>query len=811
MFKNILKASLRSLLRRKLNAVVSVSGLAMGLTCCLLIFLFVTDELAFDRHHENADRIFRIVSDIRFGTEESMLAVAPAPLAEAFEREIPGIAAAARFRDRGSFLVGRGARTFKEENVVFADRGVFEIFTIPLLSGSAETILKDPNSLVLNRSAALKYFPEGDPVGKILRLDDEQDFRIDGVFEDMPRTSHFHFDFIVSMEHLDQSRNGAWYSNNFQTYILLKEGASPGKVESVVPALVEKYLGPQVEELFGASYSEMVEAGNHVRYTLQPLTDIHLRSDLIAEFEPNGSVDFVYLFSGVAIVILIIACTNFMNLATAQAVARSKEIAVRKVLGSDRFRLVLQFLTEAVVVSFVSLLLAVGLTELLLPQFNLLTGKGIQDITALRGWLGILPLIAIVVGLMSGSYPALVLSGLRPGLVLGGKTGKGRRAGFIRNLLVVFQFSVAVALIAGTLVIRDQMSFIHNKKLGFEKEHVLVIHDAYGLGNQLAAFQKELEQDPAVKQTTLSGFLPVKSNRADTGFWPGSTGNPADAVSMQIWKVDFGYLETMGMTLSEGRNFSEQLGSDEQSIILNREAADRFGFNEAIGQQIQTFAYIPGKGVDRDSVESYTVVGVIDDFHFSTFKDNIGALGLKLGRSASMLSVRFETDDIPALVGRVDDKWRAFAPNLPFEFSFLDQRFDSMYRAEQKSEQLLFGFSIVAIFITCFGLFGLASFVTEERTKEIGIRKVLGASVTSILMMVSRQFILLVLISNLLALPFAYFIGSRWLTDFAYRTEIGASIFIFSAMLSTGVALVTISYRAFKAAWADPVVSLRYE
>jgi len=813
MFKNYLKIAARNLLKHKAYSLINVLGLAIGMACCILILLYVQNELSYDRHHQNAERIYRVASDHKFGGTNFHMAVSPAPMAEALVRDFPEVESAARFRGYGSFLIKKeGGQNFKEERVIFADNAIFDIFTAPLFAGDTKAALTAPNTVVISRATAKKYFDEANPVGQSLLFDNTGVFKITGVFEDMPDNGHFHFDFIASLTSMEESRNNLWVSNNFRTYLLLKGGGKPAALEAKFPEMVRKYAGPQAQEFLGTSFDELVKQGNQIRFYLQPLQDIHLYSDLGVEFEPNGSIKYVYIFSAIAFFILLIACINFMNLATARSANRAREVGIRKVVGSYRRQLIGQFLSESVFLSVIAMILALVLVELVLPTFNRLAEKNLQTFY-LGNWA--LPAallgITLLVGIVAGSYPAFVLSAFRPVSVLKGALQAGARASRLRSALVVFQFAASVILIVGTIIIKNQLHYIQNKNLGFNKEQVIVLHDAYALQEKLEAFKNEVMRNPNMISATVSGYLPVSSNRSDTGFWPEGQRAGDNPVSMQIWSTDYGYIETMGMAIVAGRNFSETFGADSSAIILNQKAAKMFGFDDPLGKKIYTWAFTPGQGIDRDRTIPYTVIGVVKDFHFASLKSNIGALGLRLGRSRGLVSFRFKVQEVAALIAFLENKWKEFAPDQPFAYSFLDERFSNMYRAEQKVGDVFSVFAGLAIFTACLGLFGLASFMAEQRTKEVGIRKVLGATTVNVTALLSKDFIKLVLVANLIAWPVAWYAMNRWLQDFAYRINISWWVFALAGGLALLIALLTVSTQAIKAALANPVEALRYE
>lgn len=813
MLKNYLKTTLRNLRKFKAYSLINIAGLAIGLACCLLIMLYVQHELTYDRHHEHADRIYRIAADIYFGGNHLRMATAPAPMAPTMVNDFPEVLQSVRFRGQGSFLVKAQAmgQNFKEERVIFADSTLFEVFTMPMLAGDPETALRDPGAVVISRSTAAKYFGDEDAVGQMLIFDNRSSYQVTGVFADMPENSHFRFDLIASLASLEESRNNLWVSNNFRSYLLLAPGADAGALEAKFPAIVEKYMGPMVRELTGAGFSEFLAKGNRVRYYLQPLCDIHLHSDLTAEFQPNGNMQYIYIFSAIAFFILLIACINFMNLSTARSAGRAREVGVRKVVGSHRLQLIGQFLAESVFLSMLALLVAIGLVAIILPFFNNFAGMNLELLSK-DNWSLLLTIVIVagVVGIFAGSYPAFVLSSFRPVQVLKGNTAGRMHPSRLRSALVVFQFSISIILIVGTLIIASQLRYVQSKNLGFDREQVIMLHDVYALGSQVEAFKNEVLRHPDIISATVTGYLPINSNRSDMGFWPDGR-RDADPVSMQIWSVDHDYVKTLGMEIVAGRDFAREFGADSSAIIINERAATVFGFDDPLGKRIFTFDYTPGIGMDPNRTIGYTIIGVLRDFHFESLKSHIGALGLRLGRSNAYLSCRFRTENVASIIAGLQEKWQAFSPEQPFAYSFLDDRFSAMYKNERRIGELFGLFATLAIVTACLGLFGLASYTAEQRTKEIGVRKVLGASVPGVVALLSKDFIKLVLVANLIAWPVAWLVMQRWLGGFAYRTDIGWWIYAAAGLLALIIALLTVSWQAIRASLLNPTQALRYE
>ena len=807
MFRNYFKSAFRSIAKHKGYSFINITGLAIGMACCLLILMFVNDELSFDSYNENADRIYRVAGSIRFGGRDFDLAVCPAPMAKTLVEEYPDVIDAVRLRDRGSFIVKYGDNSFKEKKFVYADNNLFDIFTINLLEGDSKTALKDPKTLVLSRETAEKYFGRENPIGKVVKIDNKDDYKVTGVFDNIPSNSHFHFDFIASLESLEESREQMWLNNNFNTYLLLDKNADHAAMEAKFPELIKKYLAPQVKQFTGQTLEKLSADGSvKIKFYLQPLRDIHLHSDLTAELEANSDITYVYIFSAVALFILVIACINFMNLSTARSAGRAKEVGMRKVLGSIRSQLIGQFLIESLILSIISMLIALVLVNLALPFFNNLSGKELSMADNYNPAMILSMLvITLLTGFFAGSYPAFLISAFQPISVLKGQLKGGVKSGFLRSALVVFQFAASIILIIGTLVVMNQLHYIQTKKLGFDKDHVLILHNAYLLDKQVETFKNEMLESPHINEATVSEYLPVPSSRNSSGVFPEGKYNNKTSTSMQIWKVDYDYIKTMGMKIVEGRDFSREFSTDTTATVINRRTAEQFGWTNPLGKRLSKFKSNEG------DMEHYTIIGVVEDFHFDSLRNNIGPLMMYLGDSKGMISFRIDGSDIAGTLGLLKDTWNRFMPGQPFEYSFLDERFNNVYRTEEKIGEIFGSFAVLAIFVGCLGLFGLAAFVAEQRTKEIGIRKVLGASISSIITLLSKEFAILVGIANFIAWPAAYFIMKKWLEDFAYKTAMSPWTFLAAGMAALLIALITISYQSIKAALANPVNSIKYE
>ncbi len=817
MLRNYFIIALRNLRKHSFYSFINVAGLSIGIAVCFIILLFVFNEVSYDKHHEKADRIYRLNGEIKFGGNHYNMTYAPAPMAATLASDYPEVEAAIRFRERGSYLIKRTTENIKENNVIWADKDFFKIFTAPVLAGNPDNALAEPNSIAISNRIAQKFFPGENAIGQTLILDNKWNMKVTAVYENMPSTSHFHFDVLIAMEGLDEAKSPIWLSNNFQTYILLKEGASAAALEAKFPELILKRMMPQIADVLGSDFTldKFKEAGNKIEYRLQPLTDIHLKSSLQGEFDPNFDISYVYMFVAVALFILIIACINFMNLSTARSANRAKEVGVRKVMGSLRSHLVRQFLTESVLLSFVSFLLAIGFAYLLLPFFNELSRRELVIPFGNPLLYAMIVGGVLLIGFLAGVYPSFFLSAFKPANVLKGNVALGMKSGMIRSSLVVFQFTISIFLVIGTLAVNRQLNYIQNKKLGFNKDQVIMIDDAFALGDQQLSFKNEIMRDSRMQSATISGYLPVEGMwRSDTPWW--AEGKPAtqdNMVSLQNWRVDYDYIKTLGMTIKEGRDFSAEFPSDSTAVILNEAAAKAFNFSgAAVGSKIATFGNGIDGAPDKNNLETLTVIGVVENFHFESLKQNVSPVMLFLSkRNNGLISFRFESKDTQPVITLIESKWKEMAPGQPFSYSFLDESFGKMYAAENRLAKVFGVFASLAVVIACLGLFALTAFTAEQRTKEIGIRKVLGASVSSIVLMLSKDFGKLVVISFVLAAPLAWYGIDWWLKDYTYKTEIGIGVYALAGLAAFGIAWATMSFQSFKAASNNPVKSLRSE
>lgn len=801
MFQNYWKTAFRNLLKNRAFTFLNIAGLALGLTAFFLIVLYIVDEHGYDSYNTKANRIYRVNTDLKLPTATSLFAITAPAVGIAIKDNFPEVESVVRFFPIKEFRFKKLYENVREDKGAYCDPSIFDVFTLPMIAGDPATALKEPTSIVITESTAKKYFNKTDVVGQALTLIGDnnraQNYKITGVICNIPTQSHFHFDFFLSMTAMPESKNpnfAAMYP--FNTYILLKPNASYTQLQAKFPALMRTYLGsgPNAWDM-----DAFEKSGNYFRIYLMPLLDIHLHSNRTNELEANGNAQYVRIFSVIALFILLMACINFMNLSTARSASRAREVGVRKVLGSPRIYLIVQFLAESFLITCAAGILAILSAWALLPLFNQVSGKELRVTMSMAIWsLPSLFFIITIISLLAGSYPAFFLSAFQPVNVLKGKLSTGFKGGRLRSFLVVFQFSISVLLITGTLVTYHQLHYMQSKDPGFNRKQVLVVKNINALNNPVL-FKKEVKQLPGVMNATLTGYSPTGGSRWHSF---GSSGTGA-AIQTEFWSVDEDYLNTMGMHLVKGRGFSNQLASDSTGIILNETAAKMFGFSK----------YPLNKEISYPSYKNaFHVIGVVKDFNFSSMRENITPLVMVLNKDTeSSLHIRISTHDMPRLVEEVEHTWKSLSPEQQFDYSFMDEDFDAIYRSEQHIGQLSIVFAILSVIIACLGLFGLAAFAAEQRTKEIGIRKVLGASVSGIVVMLSKDFIRLVCIAILIASPITWFLMQQWLQNFAYRISMSGWLPAIAGSASILISFITISFQSIKAAMMNPVKGLRAE
>ncbi len=807
MIKNYFTIAWRNLWRNKGFSAINIAGLAIGIATCLLIILYVSHETGYDRFNEKSGRIVRVFFQGEIQGQKMKESTVMAPVAGVMKTDYPEVEDATRLRSSYEKpKIMYDGKTFRDDVMAYADANFFSVFTLPFVQGNAATALAEPNTMVLTETVAKKYFGNAAAMGRVIGIKGKDvTYKITGVMKDIPANSHFQFGLLASMQNVAESKEANWMSSNFYTYLLLKEGYDHTKLEVKLPQLVEKYIGPQMKEGTGQTLAEFRKSGSDLSFHLQPLTDIHLHSDFNNDLSQPGNVQYIYIFSAIAIFMLLIACINFMNLSTASASKRSKEVGVRKVLGSMRKELVEQFLTESVVVAAIALVLSIGLIYLALPFFNELTGLQLSpNIKEHPLLLPGLLLFVLFTGMIAGSYPALYLSSFKPVVVLKGKLTKGKEGASIRSGLVVFQFFISIILIVSTIVVYNQLSFIQNKDIGYNKDKVMILPNTWQLGKNREIFRQQLEADPRVASVSGSRYLPAGASD-NNNFFVTTDKHPDELIKTLRYEVDEKYIATLGIKIKEGRNFSAAYGTDSNAIIINEAAVKALGLEQnAIGHTISRTS-------KRGEKENYSIVGVVNDFHFRSLHEQISPLLMVLAPDEGNLIVKLKTKDAAGLTKELQKRFVAYGAEDPLDYSFLDERYSAVYKTEQKAGTILAVFACLTIFVACMGLFGLAKFTAQQRTKEIGIRKVLGASVTQMSTMLSKEFIKLVLISCIIAFPLSWWAMNKWLQDFAYRVDIGWQVFIVAAIIALVIALITVSWQAIKAAIANPVKSLRTE
>ena len=801
MINNFFKIALRNLWKYKGFTAINIFGLAIGLATCLLITLYVIDELSYDRYNANASRIYRVNADFHLNGSVFNRRTTPAGLAGALVTEYPQIEKAVRFFDEGKILVKHGNETLAEPDCVYADSTLFEVFTLPMIAGDPHTALVQPRSIVLSESMARKYFNSTDILGKTLLINKNVTYKITGVIKDMPAQSHVHYHFIKAMSELEDSRNPNWMTVNFVTYILARPGVDEKTIDQCIAQATRKYAEPQLRNFIHSSLDDLAKKGDYFRFVTLPLTSIHLHSTLTDEKEPSGNMEYVYIFIVIAAFILLIACVNFMNLSTARSAGRAKEVGIRKVLGSFRSGLISQFLVESVLTSFAALILALVLVLVLFPYFKILVGREITTGIFSTSWLlPCLILATMAVGLLAGSYPAFFLSSFEPRKVLKGRLASGFKGGWLRNSLVVFQFAIAIILIVGTIVIYRQLDYMRNKRVGYDREQVLILQNTYSLGAHARMFKEELLKIPGIKSVTITHFLPTADIEETQVYSKDAGTSSSNSIGIETWSIDPDYIPTLGMQMAAGRNFSPVMTTDSSAIIINETAAGLLGFQDPLKASL--YQHTPFK-----------IIGVVKDFNAGSLRTKIKPLVFRLAEQNGSVAMRIDTRDIPSLITQVEEKYHS-VDNMreePFSYSFMDDDFNKLYHAEQQTGKIFVSFASFAILIACLGLFGLVTYAAEQRTKEIGIRKVLGARVSNIVNILLADFLKLVLVATVIAFPVAWWGMNKWLQDFAYRTSISWWIFVAAGLLAIIITLATVSFQALKAALANPTKSLRSE
>lgn len=807
MIKNYFKVAIRILFRQKGYSFINITGLAIGIASFLLIMLFVNNELSYDSFNKNADHIYRVNLRYHMGTNQFELDLGPVPLAQTMKHDFPEVEETVRLYHtnyRGWITyVSIGEEEFREEGFLYADPGFFKVFTCGLVRGDPETALKDPNAIILTEATAARYFPNQDPMGKTLTVQDGTIYKVTGITAGMPVNSNIRFDLLANFTSHKKSRDPEWYDTAVITYILLKKGASPERLAEKLPDFSKKYVAPVLSRGFGISYDDFIAAGNVFGFFLEPLSDLHLRSEVGNRLVPNGNISTVYIFLAIAIFILIVACINFINLATARSLQRANEVGVRKVVGSDRKSLIFQFLSESTVIVIISFLMALGAVWMLLPEFSSLMGKPLStDIFSAWFFVPGLMLFCLLLGVFAGGYPAFLMSSFRPVSVLKGKSRWGERGKGFRNILVVFQFVTSIVLIIGTLVISSQMNYMKNKDLGYNRENVIVVHSAHKIIPRQKSFKDRILQNPKVLNATYTDSLPeilleIKNFKTENR----QTGEEHTMVTVMS---DVDFADTYGLELISGRFFSKEFTTDSAAVLINEAAVKALGIKDPLNERVVYMAKTP---------VPMNIIGVLKDFHMQNLHEPIQPMVVMLPRKypSVILSVRVAPGEIQNTLAFLEETWKQFVPGQPFEYVFFDETFDETYKTTIQAGRIFSAFAGLGIFIGCLGLFGLSSYIATRKTKEIGIRKVMGASEPVIVMLLFREFIKWIFVSILVAWPVAYYFMDSWLQDYAYRIELQAWMFGAAGILALIISLGTVSFQSIKAARANPVDSLTCE
>jgi len=790
---------------------INIFGLTVGLASSIFIMLYVINELSYDRFHDKSDRIYRVWISGSMPATEMRHAVSSPPMAEALLNDYPEVEQSVRLRMAGGWVVRQGDRIFQEtaQEFLFADSTFFDVFSFNLIKGDPATCLTEPRSIVLTEEYARKYFGDDDPIGRTLKIEQDTNLSvITGVMEDFPQNSHFHCKMLGSLTTLGNSRSTNWLNHNYYTYVVLEEGADPMEFETQLREMLVKYVGPMITQFLGIDLQQFEDSGNSYGYRVQKMTDIHLHSDLQYELEANGNPLYVYVFLVAAILMLVIAGVNFMNLATARSTTRAREVGLRKVVGSRRSQLLVQFLTESVLLSILSLILAVLVVYLFLPGYNNMIQLRLQFDVFSESWIiPVLVLFAILVGVAAGTYPALILASFKPAAVFSSEKSSAGKS-LLRRILIVLQFTVTIVILIGTIVVTRQLNYMQNKETGFDKENLLLIHRSDVLEGRIDAFKEEILQHSNVLAAANTNAIPSGSY-SDNAHWLEGW-DRSDLFTLATSRVSYDFEKAMGLEMSQGRFFSREMPSDSFAVVIN-EAAVR-----ALGLEDPLTARFVQPGQDGQEDVFVPIIGVVKDYHFASMQAEIGPMAMYFmrGNFEGQVTIRFGDGDRAETLAFLERTWNKFKQDAPFEYSWMDEEFDQLFATERRTSQILLVFSFLSIFITCLGLLGLISYTTTQRTREIGIRKIMGASEQVVMMLLSKEVINLLIISGLISLP-AFFGARAWLQKFAYHIPFQVGIYFLILLLVTlavlVLALMTVSLHSYRAATANPAESIRNE
>ena len=801
MLQNYFKVALRNILKHKFYSSLNIAGLAFGLMSCFLIGLYIYDELSYDKFHQDSENIYCVALHGKIGGQEIETASSCPPLAQTIVSDIPGVEQATRIREWSNVVIKFEDKAFTERKALLVDSNFFEFFSFRLIEGNVKTVLKEPNTLVLTSETAKKYFGNESPLGKIVTVgNDNEAYKITGIAEAAPSNSHIQYDLLLSSASDESMKDGGWTNNSLFTYYRKNPNTTTLDIDAKLRDVTLQHVGPEIQEGLGIDFKEFEKQGGIYAYYSYSFESSHLyQSKLNDMLSPTGDIKYVYIIGAVGIFILLIACINFMNLSTARSASRAKEVGLRKTLGSVRSKLILQFLAESFVYTLVGTLIAIAAVYLLIPIFNLLSGKALTFSIMLTPVVsGSIIAIFLVVSLLAGSYPAFYLTSFNPVDVLKGKAKAGMKSKGIRSTLVVVQFTISIALIISTMVVYNQLHYLQEKNIGLDKQNVLVLRNTNRLGNNRDAFREELNnQSGIVKASYTNNVFPGINNTSVF-----RTAGTSQDILLGTYFGDYDHLDVLKIELLAGRFFSKDFPSDSSACVLNEAAVRELGWVDPFKEKLTSF--------NSEVPLDMTVIGVVKDFNFESFKENVRPLVIRLSRRSNNLMIRYQ-GNAQDVVATVEKAWKKNASSEPFEYVFLDENFDRLFREEQRLGQVFSVMTGIAIFVACLGLMGLASFTAEQRTKEIGIRKVMGASVSSVSMLLSKEFMVLVGIAFLVASALAWYAMDSWLNTFAYRINLGPAVFILSGLIAAVIAWLTVSFHFIKAARSNPSDSLRYE
>ena len=807
MIKNFIKIAVRNIWKRKLFSFINIMGLTIGITCFFLIIVNVRDEFSYDNFHKDKDRIYRVALERIYPDNVVFYAIIPYSIGEVMKNDIPEVEGMTRLLNLGqSIVLQYEDQTYEEDKLLFVEPNFFDMFSIPLIHGDPETVFSSQNSILITKDTALKYFGDEEPIGKSLTTP-QGEVLVSGIVENVPKNSHLEFDFLVPMAVTGIQNLPNYVAFSVLTYVKLSAGANPRTIETKMPALVEQYAAGQIQAHTGVSFQDYTAAGNGYNYFMQPIQDIHLHSSLTNEIKPNGNITYVYVQIAIAFLLIFIACINFMNLATAQSTSRAREVGIRKIVGSTRGALIRQFLFESLVMSLISLIFAIVLIQLILPIFNQLTRKQLDLQNLLDPFNVVLFIvIGIVVGLFAGSYPSFVLSAFQPITVLKGKFTTSRGGALLRNALVIFQFALSIILISMTILVIKQMNFIQKKDLGFKKDNVVVVERAFTLDTRGESFKQEVKTIPGIIQASGANTL------VQGGFYAGDffrSDRDSEVKTTRGMVIDQDFVDTMGLEIVDGRGFSIEF-NDERNIVVNESTIKEFGWTDPVGMKIRRMG-----DQDDPGTGEYTIIGVVKDFHYESLHKEIDSfMFFSFPNEQPIyvnLNIKIRPENVAGTLAAIEEKWSQFLPGQPFSYFFLDDRLNELYNNEKTSGKIFNVFSILTIFIACVGLFGLSAYIAAQRTKEIGIRKVLGSTGSKIVVLLSKDFSKLVLFAFIPAVPISYLVMDKWLKSFVYRTNIGIWIFLLAGFGAFVIAQITVSFQAIKAANTHPADSIRTE